>query len=140
MFLLSPVDGADPYGIIDETCITPPKKLNFQVPALIVSGGLDSQPGLGGGLGGLWPACAPEDLSNERSVSNQMSVIFMFADVLLRFYEALTGPTVWVNTTDYGHIDCLDNGPYNLAAGVHLCATNRDMDRDVYRDYLAGEH
>ena len=58
---------------------------------------------------------------------------------LLRFYDALTGPTVWVNTTDYGHIDCLDDGPYNLAAGVHLCATNRDMDRDVYRDYLAGQ-
>ena len=87
MFLLSPVDGADPYGIIDETCITPPKKLNFQVPALIVSGGLDSQPGLGGGLGGLWPACAPEDLSNERSVSgtHQMSDVFMLTDVFSDF-------------------------------------------------------
>ena len=47
---------------------------------------------------------------------------------------------MWVNTTQYGHIDCLDDGPYNLAAGVHLCATNRDMNRDVYRDYLAGQH
>ena len=138
MFLLSPVDGADPYGIVDETCISPPKKLNFQVPALIVSGGLDSQPGLGDGLGGLWPACAPEDLSNERSVfPHQLSD--QSCDACLRFYNALTGPTVWVNTTDYGHIDCLDDGPYNLAAGVHLCATNRDMDRDVYRDYLGGE-
>ena len=140
MFLLSPVDGADPYGIIDETCITPPKKLNFQVPSLIVSGGLDSQPGLGDGLGGLWPACAPEDLSNERSVFSHLATNQNRAfTVLLRFYDALTGPTVWVNTTDYGHIDCLDDGPYNLAAGVHLCATNRDMDRDVYRDYLAGQ-
>ena len=68
MFLLSPVDGADPYGLIEETCISPPTKLNFQLPVLIISGGLDSQPGLGGGLGGLWPACAPEDLANARSV------------------------------------------------------------------------
>ena len=81
MFLLSPVDGADPYGIVDETCISPPKKLNFQVPALIVSGGLDSQPGLGDGLGGLWPACAPEDLSNERSVfPNQISHLMSVSD------------------------------------------------------------
>ena len=83
MFLLSPVDGADPYGIVDETCISPPKKLNFQVPALIVSGGLDSQPGLGDGLGGLWPACAPEDLSNERSVfhtSCQISHVMLVSD------------------------------------------------------------
>ena len=68
MFLLSPVDGADPYGLIEETCISPPTKLNFQLPVLIISGGLDSQPGLGSGLGGLWPACAPEDLANARSV------------------------------------------------------------------------
>ena len=59
MFLLSPVDGVDPFGLIDETCISPPTKLNFHTPALVISGGLDSVPGLDV-MGGLFPACAPE--------------------------------------------------------------------------------
>ena len=59
MFLLSPVDGVDPFGLIDETCISPPSKLNFHTPALVISGGLDSVPGLDV-MGGLFPACAPE--------------------------------------------------------------------------------
>jgi len=120
LIMMSPVDGVDPYGIIGDTCIDPPNKLNFQIPSLIISGGLDSVPGVDG-LGNLFPACAPEDLSNDR------------------FYDALTGPTILVNTTEYGHIDCFDDALYNLVAGLHLCATNRNMDRDIYRRYLGGE-
>jgi len=39
---------------------------------------------------GFFPACAPEDLSNDR------------------FYDALTGDVWFVNATDYGHIDFFD--------------------------------
>ena len=59
MFLMSPVDGVDPYGIIGDTCIEPGTNLNFQIPTLIISGGLDSVPGIDG-LGNIFPACAPE--------------------------------------------------------------------------------
>jgi len=121
MFLMSPVDGVDPYGIItSEVCIDPPNLLNFQVPTLIIAGGLDSVPGVDG-LGNLFPACAPEEFSNDR------------------FYDALTGPTVMINTTQYGHLDCVDDDVYNLISTLHLCATNRDTDKDVYRDYVSGE-
>ena len=120
MFLLSPVDGVDPFGIISEVCIDPPDMLNFQVPALILAGGLDSVSGVDG-LGNLFPPCAPEEFANER------------------FYNALTGPTVLINTTQYGHLDCVDDDFYNLMATLHLCATNRDTDKDIYRDYVAGE-
>ena len=59
MFLMSPVDGVDPFGIISEVCIDPPNLLNFQVPTLIIAGGLDSVSGVDG-LGNLFPPCAPE--------------------------------------------------------------------------------
>ena len=120
MFLMSPVDGFDPYGLFGETCIDPPSKVNFQIPTLIISGGLDSLKGING-LGEIIPACAPEDLSNDR------------------FFHAMTGPTIKVNTTQYGHADCFDDGLYNIVANLHLCATNRDMDRDIYRSYIAGK-
>ena len=51
----------------------------------------------------------------------------------------MTGPTIKVNTTQYGHADCFDDGLYNIVANLHLCATNRDMDRDIYRSYIAGK-
>ena len=57
--MMSPVDGFDPYGIIQEYCIHPPDKLNFNIPSLIISGGLDGEAGVDN-LGGLFPACAPE--------------------------------------------------------------------------------
>ena len=50
----------------------------------------------------------------------------------------MTGPTIKVNTTQYGHADCFDDGLYDIVADLHLCATNRNMDRDIYRSYLAG--
>ena len=61
MFLLSPVDGVDPYGLIHDYCIEPGTNLNFQTPTLIVSGGLDSVPGIDH-TGGIVPACAPQGL------------------------------------------------------------------------------
>ena len=59
MFLLSPVDGVDPYGLISDYCIDPGTNLNFQTPTLIISGGLDSVPGIDH-TGGMVPACAPQ--------------------------------------------------------------------------------
>ena len=45
-----------------------------------------------------------------------------------------------VNTTEYGHLDCLDEAMFQLAATIHLCAANKELDREVYRNYIAGEH
>merc|ERR1711970_225650 len=120
MFLMSPVDGIDPFGMIHEYCINPPNKLNFQTPTLIISGGLDSLPGIDN-IGSLMPACAPEDLSNDR------------------FYEALTGPTVLVNTTEYGHIDCLDEGMLDMLEMIHFCKTDTNTDKEAYRTFVAGQ-
>ena len=68
MFLMSPVDGVDPYGLINQVCIDPPNLLNFQLPTLIIAGGLDSVPGVDG-LGNLFPACAPEVIRNGSPLS-----------------------------------------------------------------------
>eukprot|EP00662_Eupelagonemidae_sp_cell21_P032540 gene32540-13712_t len=32
--MMDPVDGYDPYGIVNNYCITPGQKLNFSLPAL----------------------------------------------------------------------------------------------------------
>merc|ERR1719209_1669457 len=40
-----------------------------------------------------------------------------------------------INTTQYGHLDCVDDDIYNFIATIHLCAT----DKNIYRDYVAGE-
>ena len=138
MFLLSPVDGVDPFGLIDSTCISPPSKLNFHTPALVISGGLDSVPGVDL-MGGLFPACAPEvvDLNVKLQHLNPCSQCQDLSNE--RFYSALTGPTVLVNTTEYGHLDCLDEAVFQLAASIHLCAANKELDREVYRNYIAGD-
>ena len=119
MFLLSPVDGIDPFGMIQEYCIDPPNLLNFQTPTMIISGGLDSVPGLDN-LGGIMPACAPEKLANDR------------------FYNALTGPTMLINTTEYGHMDCLDEEMLDMVEFIHFCATDTDTDKEAYRTFVAG--
>merc|ERR1712210_116240 len=82
--LLSPVDGLDPFGLVPIYCITPGEMLNFRTPTLIVAGGLDTIPGLGFG-----PACAPVELGSDR------------------FYNAMAGPTLILNTTQFGHADLL---------------------------------
>ena len=45
MVLISPVDGVDPFGFIQNYCITPGEKLPFATPTLVISSGLDSVPG-----------------------------------------------------------------------------------------------
>lgn len=45
MILLSPVDGVDEIGMIDNFCTTPGEKLNFDLPTLIMPAGLDGVPG-----------------------------------------------------------------------------------------------
>ena len=45
MVLVSPVDGVDPFGLLDDFCITPGEMLPFDVPTLVISAGFDSTPG-----------------------------------------------------------------------------------------------
>ena len=41
MILISPVDGVDPFGLIEDFCITPGEKLPFTTPTLIITAGRD---------------------------------------------------------------------------------------------------
>ena len=59
MFLHSPVDGVDRYGLIHNYCIEPGTHNNFKISTLIISGGLDSAPGIDH-TGVIVPACAPQ--------------------------------------------------------------------------------
>ena len=45
MVLMSPVDGADPFGILQHFVITPGEKVNFTIPTLQIVTGLDPSPG-----------------------------------------------------------------------------------------------
>jgi alpha-beta hydrolase superfamily lysophospholipase len=58
--MISPVDGADPFGIIQKYIITPGKMLPYATPVLILAAGLDPVSRL------LEPPCAPANLSNDR--------------------------------------------------------------------------
>ena len=62
--LFSPVDGVDPFGLIDNFAITPGQPLNYNLPSLLLMTGLDSVPGTI--AGDFTPACAPEEMSNLR--------------------------------------------------------------------------
>ena len=42
LMLLNPVDGADPFGILPITVITPGEPVNFTIPTLQVVVGLDN--------------------------------------------------------------------------------------------------
>jgi len=118
--LLSPVDGIDPFGLIDNYCITPGQLLNYNIPTLMLSTGLDDVPGFNL-IGDIVPACAPDELSNRR------------------FYDAMTGPTWWLNATVYGHGDLLDEFYYGALQVTHFCATDGDQDRVIYRAFIGGE-
>jgi hypothetical protein len=113
--LLSPVDGADPFGLIDEFTITPGQKLNFVLPTLTVQAGLDPKRGAI-----LYPACAPENLAN------------------MRFYNAMSGDRWFVNATLYGHTDFFEPGFAGAVDFFNLCASDSDTDKLVYRDFVAG--
>ena len=43
---MSPVDGADPFGILDNFVITPGEKVNFTIPTLQIVTGFDPIPGI----------------------------------------------------------------------------------------------
>lgn len=86
LILLDPVDGYDPFGFIKIFITNPPNQLPFAIPTLVVSTGLDNVSN-----SPRFPACAPANLSNTR------------------FYDALPGPTWYLNFTGYGHADVLDN-------------------------------
>lgn len=60
-------------------------QLNFSIPTLTVQAGLDPVKGAI-----LYPACAPEKLSNKR------------------FYDAMSGDRWFVNASAYGHADLLE--------------------------------
>merc|ERR1719348_49258 len=118
--LFSPVDGFDPFGLVDMYAVTPGEYLNYDTPTLVLMTGLDNMPGFNL-VGDIVPACAPEDLSN------------------LRFYDALAGPTWLVNATAFGHADCLEDFYYNTLLVTHFCSTDSTQDRDVYQHFVAGE-
>jgi len=118
--LFSPVDGFDPFGLVDMFAITPGEYLNYDTPSLLLMTGLDHTPG-SNLMGDLMPSCAPDDLSN------------------MRFFNALPGPTWFVNATAYGHGDCLEDYFYNTLLLTHFCATDKTQDRDIYKAFVAGE-
>ena len=102
--LISPVDGFDPFGLVDMFAITPGDYLNYDTPTLVIMTGLDDTPG-SHIIGGLTPSCAPEDLSNTR------------------FYNAMPGNTWLVNATLYGHGDFLDELYYDAMTVRSINAT-----------------
>jgi hypothetical protein len=120
MLLLSPVDGVDPFGLIDTFCINPPQPLHFRTPTLIIAGGLDGVPGIDV-LGGLMPACAPEELGSSR------------------FYGALEGPTLLLNMTSYGHVDMMDQTYIDIIQAISFCKTDSSTDKDAFRQEVGGQ-
>lgn len=111
MVLHSPVDGADPFGLdTSQDAIVPGEKLNFETVTLHVAAGLDpvsTRP--------LFPACAPEELSNER------------------FYNAMRGPIWQFNATDYGHNDILPSAEQGVDL---LCPSYEGGDNINYLNFL----
>jgi len=114
MALVDPVDGADPWGWINDYVITPGQLLNFSVPTLI----------LGTGLGpisrhGILPPCAPLGRN------------------FPRFYNAWYDNAWSMNASDYGHTDVLDplfsTGTYY----TQLCASN-DNQMNYYWSFASG--
>jgi len=119
--LLSPVDGFDPFGLINMFAITPGQYLNFNLPTLVLMCGLDAVSGIDW-AGGLMPACAPVELSNTR------------------FYDAMPGNAWLLNATEYGHGDTLDQFYVDAIQFTHFCAAAPpEQSRDNYRRFVAGE-
>jgi hypothetical protein len=107
--MMDPVDGYDPFGIVDNYCTTPGEKLPFDTPALLLRTGLDPKVK-------TMIACAPDRISNQR------------------FFDAWSGPIWMVNATKYGHLDVNDAGVASL--GGVLCASD-DEPNDVYQEHIA---
>jgi chlorophyllase len=82
--MMSPVDGADPFGIVDDFVIVPGVKTQFSTPTLHLAAGLDplsTRPS--------FPACGPAALSNDR------------------FYDNMNGQIFSINATAWGHADLI---------------------------------
>jgi len=107
--MMDPVDGFDPFGMVNNFCTTPGKKLEFDVPALLLRTGLDP-------VVKKMVACAPDKISNQR------------------FFEAWSGPIWMVNATKYGHLDVNNAGVGKM--GSVLCAGD-DEPNDVYQAHIA---
>jgi len=107
--MMDPVDGFDPLGMVNNFCTTPGKKLDFDVPALLLRTGLDP-------VVKKMVACAPDKISNQR------------------FFEAWSGPIWMVNATKYGHLDVNNAGVGKM--GSVLCAGD-DEPNDVYQAHIA---
>lgn len=112
MLYLDPVDGIDPFGIIKIFVTDPPNLLPFTIPSIIFATGYDDQSYL------LTPPCAPKNTSNER------------------FYGVLKGPTWYLNFTEYGHADCLDDS-WKWVAKIICRSCESQCDFVNYRSNLA---
>merc|ERR1712039_194160 len=112
--MIDPVDGFDPFGVVHtQDLITPGKKLNFTIPALILDNGLDPQ----GVRAFKSVPCMPLQLGSPR------------------WYNAWAGPIWHVNATAYGHVDCLDDAM--ISVGRLVCPSNKKTDKNLYRQHLA---
>merc|ERR1719428_259148 len=107
--MMEPVDGYDPFGMIDNYCTTPGEKLPFDIPALLLRTGLDPKVKLG-------VAFAPDRISNQR------------------FFDAWAGPIWMANATKYGHLDVNNGGVGKI--GSIMCAAD-DEPNDIYQAHIA---
>jgi hypothetical protein len=111
--LLDPVDGFDPFGIINNTIVHPPKMLNFTVPSLLLASRLAAV------QNGLFPPCASLELGPDR------------------FFRAFPGPVWLVNATAYGHVDFCDQWLIDLVGDTDFCVVST-APKAKYRDFVAG--
>jgi hypothetical protein len=90
LVLLSPIDGIDPFGMIDNFVIKPGTPTRAELPLLHISAGLDATPLRDDGPF-PFPACAPEDLSNDR------------------YFDAFAShsPAWSTDMTEWGHADII---------------------------------
>ena len=119
LFMLDPVDGYDPFGIIkSQNVIKGDAAVNFSIPALHVETGMDPKK-----KNFLFPACAPKVLSNDH------------------FYDAFRSAPIWqVNATAFGHLDCTDTGGVTPLGLKLMCPGNPggEAARAKYHALLAG--
>jgi hypothetical protein len=111
--LLDPVDGFDPFGIINNTVVHPPQQLNFTLPSLLLASRLAAVPN------GLFPPCASLELGPDR------------------FFNAFPGPVWLVNATQYGHVDFCDQWLIDVVGDTDFCVVST-APKAIYRDFVAG--
>nr|CAH0100765.1 unnamed protein product [Daphnia galeata] len=116
LILVDAVDGNSPFPEnVTKYVITPGEKVNFTIPTLEIVTGLDPVPGPYG------IACAPEELAGRR------------------FFDAMTGPTWYVNATAYGHADLMDPVYVELNELAQFCPSDPNAPKPEYIQFLTGE-